>query len=128
MLINIIDFKSEEKGKETISFKSPYGDARAFWKGSTPILSKDYEVELDLNEVFISEDNIIHSNIEKYFIDHNGSYFIINGKIESLINEDLASIRLGDSLFLVSYKGVIGKEGDYITLKVKELFVFDTNI
>lgn len=128
MRLKIIDFKEEEGGKIIISFISPYGEAKAIWKGPTPILNNEYEVELDIGETFYCDDNITRSNKEIYSIDHSESCFLINGKIESLSEDNVASIRLGDSLILVSYWGEIGKKGNYVTLKTKEIYAFNVNI
>ena len=65
MRIEVKNIKINGEGNNIVNFISPYGGAEAMWKGSVPTLNKAYEVEIQIDDKFIPNQNILKGCIDE---------------------------------------------------------------
>lgn len=111
-----------------VRFNSPFGNGVALWSDPTPEIGEDLDVELELDEVFSWETNIM-SSLEKtpQIIFTNDTHFIIGELIQDGC-DGCAALKLGDSIILVELDEPIKQELDLVELRVNAIHLCPTNV
>ena len=111
-----------------IQFTCQYGTGRGSWKAGMPLLGKEYDVELDVNCPLRAGVNVTVTDNEVPRIWDSGYQTALIAKIEDVFDNDTASLRLGGSLILVDYEGVLPTIGTWVEVTLPLIELSDTKI
>lgn len=109
-----------------INFTSEYGGAEAFW-GTKPVpkSNTEYEVELDITDELTWGQDIKLSKENKFSILMKGDDIHITGILEKMYKDGLADFRIGDNLIQLEVDGSKIPTGQYVTISVPSIEVFE---
>ena len=93
-----------------------FGELRGKWKYDTPIVNTSYEIELDINCVFIYKKNIFRADICSTSISCEGDHVCIFGVLESRDDDGYAVLRMNDSIIVFDLDSCELQVGDVVKL------------
>ncbi|MDF2671674.1 MAG: hypothetical protein K0R67_3980 [Paenibacillus sp.] len=119
-----------QKDHDTISvlYTSEYGSGRAIWMSIEPDIRKEYFVEIDIPEIVQWGLEITLSEQKLYSLKTTGDVTWINGLLESVEEDGVITMRLGQSILLVESTGEPLSCGKFVELKANKMLLFDSNI
>lgn len=132
MKIEIKQVTVGESGEALVEFLTPYGEGRGIWQDDAPVEGESYYIELQIGRALEWGRDIISTNQKSCSIELDGEKVVLRGVVEAIsnVNDDNSLVlRVGDSLVLADSRGVPDVErGDFVTLVVEELRLYDINI
>lgn len=132
MKIEIKQVSVGESGEYLVEFITPYGEGRGLWQGDAPIEGESYYIEFHIGGPLEWGRDIIPARQKSFSIALDGEKVVLRGTVEAIsdVNDDNSLVlRVGDSLVLADSRGVPDVErGDFVTLVVEELRLFDINL
>lgn len=122
MEITIKEILIKDSSIEVIG-ENEYGNILLKWTGLAPLISQNYQVELEVsNDLIWNQDIIIDISREAMVISENSNY--ITGKLESIDEDGYAVLRIGKSIIPFSTTGIPLKVGQYIKIKSKDILAY----
>lgn len=111
-----------------VYFSSPVGDACGRWIGSPPSVDQEYEVEFDIPETLRWGQDVEETVVDQDSIFQKEDGIRIIGEIASFDDDLVATVRLGNSLFLVGFDRRPPSSVRRIEIKTGSIGLFDVNI
>lgn len=111
-----------------VEFTCPYGAGRGRWATGVPKLGQEYDVELDFNDPLRIGVNVEVTDNEIPSIRNSDHQITIVAKVEDLFDDHTGSLRLGESLILVEFEGVLPVVETWVEIRLPEIELFDTGI
>ena len=112
----------------TVSFTCLVGSARARWMGGVPIVSVDYEVELEVPGILKWGEQIVETKQTRPAISQQAAQALIVGTLSAMRSEGVAEVRVGDDIILVEVDRIGGKVPCNVVIRTADLQLFDINI
>ncbi len=127
-IIEIINDKIPE-----VLFSTIEGSSVGIWvKGNSdlfdiPIVGKEYYVEIEIKEVLRWGETIVACTEKTEKINYTNNIINIYGILEEIEDDLVATIRLGESIFLVETSGTPIENTNYVKIAVPKLYLYNTN-
>lgn len=126
MKIRVTDVNTRADSQELwVAFSTVYGSGQGWWKGEPPITEEEYEVEVELEEIFVWGSNIISDNSHKPRIKYANDTLFIRGILESTDSDGYTVMRLGDSLLPFLAEGVPSTFTGPIEISVTAMLLYE---
>jgi hypothetical protein len=128
MKVKIIRIIKEQDNSAQVTFWTASGSAQAEWVGTRPEVGGMYDAEVEVPESLVWGDGIRQVAAMEPGIATTDGTTIITGMLDSLEDDGVATVRLGDSLLLVETEGLPGRVGSSVQLATRQLRLFDANL
>ncbi len=104
MKIKVLEINNYGNDDILITFSSPYGNARGFWKGQNLEKNKSYYVEFEITQTLAWGKGIKEAELEEYKIRYENDNIYICAMFHSF-EDNCLTIRFGETLILVETEG-----------------------
>jgi hypothetical protein len=111
-----------------VGFSTDFGSAIASWKGAPPKIGASYDVELDIEEIFVWDQNAIHASGDVCSIGLVDGSISLTGNIISVGTDGVAAIDVGGSVILLEIIRFSGAVPVFVDLKVEKISLFPTGM
>lgn len=129
MKIIISDVQSSPEQEYIVKFTTSFGSGRGTWKSKIlPQKEETYYVEFEVEKPLVWGTSIVKCNTLEYSIAEVQKGIILQGKIESIDENNCIVIRIGDSLLFIETIGDAQNVGSFVKLIIDELSIYDTNL
>jgi hypothetical protein len=127
MRVEIVDIDNSSAEQTDVTFATDYGIGKGLWIGSAPDLLKSYYVEFTIEDL-IWGTNVFEVSSEDFVISRDKDLTSLQGKIETVDDDGICTLRIGDSILLLDIAGKLPLPGHYIRVTTARVLLFDTNI
>ncbi len=128
MRIQIINVSDKLSRGTRVQFTALHGSAKGSWIGGSPYPSSYYDVELEIDEEFTIDRNMVKVLSHDFMISTENDHVVLQGRIESADADGVCTLRIGDSLVLLDVTGELPRVGDFVQVICSDILLFDTNI
>ncbi|MDR0191407.1 hypothetical protein RCO22_20875 [Pseudomonas yamanorum] len=127
MIVKIADVFSKDSTLH-VSFRSPTGNGVAVWIGSAPEVGQQYDVELNLDNIFYWGENIkpADSNVDFLYFKNGATHLV--AELISVDDDNCAAIRIGGSVVLIEIDEAPAQKPSYVDLTTTEIHLHPTYV
>lgn len=111
--------------EETVWFSSEHGEGKAIWDGPSPSVGRDYHVELDVIGSLEWGRDIIRTDEKAEFIGVVDDMGCIVGRLESMEEDGLCTVRVGKDLISLETTGNPIQIGSLVKILTRSLVMTD---
>ncbi|MEJ5061934.1 MULTISPECIES: hypothetical protein [unclassified Pseudomonas] len=111
-----------------VCFSTDFGGAIASWKGSPPKIGARYDVELDIDEIFVWGRNANPASGDVCSIGLVEGSIILTGNVISVGTDGVAAINVGGSVILLEIIQFSGAVPVFVDLKAEKISLFPTGM
>jgi len=120
MKIKVIDIVSIYPNCK-VTCRTEFGDIALTWMDANPSINKEYDIEFDANEILIWKNDIIMTELKEPAIYMDNNEIVIIGTLESVDDDGLMVVRMGDYILTFETQGEAYHNGTMIKIKVQSM-------
>jgi len=120
MKIKVIDIVSINPNY-IVTCRTEFGDIALTWMDANPSINKEYDIEFDTNEILIWKNDIIMTELKEPAIYMDNNEIVIIGTLESVDDDGLMVVRMGDYILPFETQGEAYHNGTMIKIKVQSM-------
>lgn len=99
------------------------------WDGDKPEKNENYDVEIDIDDEFIWDTNIVFSQEKSSAIIQNDEGIKIIAKLDYNSENNLAILKIYDSVVLIDLEGIEQNiSNEWVEMKCTSIKIYNTNI
>lgn len=111
-----------------VTFHSLLGDGIAQWDGLAPNIGEDLDVELDMDEVFSWQTNIMLSSDRTPSISTLDSVTRIIAELIESTDDEFKALRLGNSIILIELDKPLPNKSGFVEVSTTKIRLYLTAI
>jgi len=127
MRIQVSEVRYHRADIATIKFESPLGEGTAQWAGAKPDIGALYEVELEVPGLLTWGSDIVETLARESIYEEGGRICLV-GCVQSLGDDGVAAIQVGNDIVLVETTGAPSAVPRRVLICVPEIKFFDIDL